>query len=410
MKSIIKKWGGRIGVLVFIFAVFGSGWYAGAARLLEAEKVSALYNKEASKPEGVDFEGFWKAWNVINAKFVPTKNATSSTEQEKVYGAIAGLTASLNDPYTVFFPPEEKKSFEQEIAGSFEGVGMELGFQDKMLTVVTPIKGTPAYNAGIKSGDKIIKINDIDSTDFSVDKAVKIIRGKGGTKVKITVRREGVANPIDFNLVRATIQIPTIETSKRADGIFVIKLMNFSANSSELFRKALVEFAGSKTDKLVLDLRGNPGGYLDAAVQMASWFLPQGEVILREDFGKGKPEQTHRSLGWNAFGSNLKMAILIDGGSASASEILAGALREHKKATLIGSKSFGKGSVQEVVPITKDTSLKVTIARWLTPNGLSISEGGLTPDIAVTLSTSTPPKAGTDPVLDRAAVFLVLGK
>ena len=216
--------------------------------------------------------------------------------------------------------------------------------------------------------------------------------------------REGSPKTLDFSITRTVIDIPTVKTEIKGD-VFVISLYNFYAESGSQFNNALREFVNSNKTKLVLDLRGNPGGYLDAAVDMASWFLPSGKVIVREDSGKGKDEVVYRSKGYNAFNANLKMMILIDGGSASASEILAGALQEQGVAKLVGTKSYGKGSVQELLPVTKDTSLKVTVAKWLTPSGKSISEGGLTPDYEVKI-TADEAKAGTDTQMNKALELL----
>ena len=389
-------------------AIFVSGLYLGfKIDSKQASPPESLINTEADISSEVDFAPFWKVWQVLDEKFVPTKVSTStsvsvatSTVQDRVWGAIGGLTGSLGDPYTVFFPPEESKSFEAEISGNFEGVGMEIGIKNEVITVVAPLKGNPAQKAGILAGDKIISIDGQSTINMSVDKAVKLIRGKVGTKVKITVAREGKKEPLEFTITREVINIPTVDTEIR-DGVFIIKLYNFYSASPNLFREALREFIESDSDKLILDLRGNPGGYLEAAVDMASWFLPLGKVIVSEDFGKNAPNQIYRSKGYDIFNSNLKMVALVDGGSASASEILAGALKEHGIAKLVGTKTFGKGSVQEVVKITPETSLKVTIARWLTPLGNSISENGLVPDFEVKLTPEEFSK-GKDPQTDKA--------
>ncbi|MBU6431384.1 MAG: S41 family peptidase [Patescibacteria group bacterium] len=390
------------------------------------DRPESLVNTEPEIASKVDFAPFWKAWKTLDEKFVSTKKkisasaATSSasaaalTDQDKVWGAIEGLTNSLGDPYTIFFPPEESKSFETEISGNFEGVGMEIGSKNDFITVVAPLKGNPAQRAGILPGDKILAIDGQSTVNMSVDKAVKLIRGKVGTKVKITAAREGKKEPLEFELTREVINIPTVDVEikngqiaggKTADGAFVIKLYNFYSTSPDLFRSALRKFIESGSDKLILDLRGNPGGYLEAAVDMASWFLPLGKVVVSEDFGKNIPSQIYRSRGYNIFNGNLKMAILVDGGSASASEILAGALKEQGIAKLVGTKTFGKGSVQEVVKITPDTSLKVTVARWLTPLGNSISENGLTPDFEVKLTQEDFAK-GKDYQMDKAIEIL----
>lgn len=359
----------------------------------------------------VDFDSFWQVWNLLDDKFVAVATSTKEiTDQSKVWGAIQGLAASYGDPYTVFFPPVESEQFEEEISGNFEGVGMEIALKDGAITVVAPLKGTPAYKAGILAGDKILKINDTSTFGLTVEESVKLIRGKKGTIVKITLSREGEKNSREISIVRDIINIPTIDTELLKDGkVFIIRLYNFSAVSTELFRAALREFALSGTNNLILDVRGNPGGYLEASVDMASWFLESGQVIVREDFGSKYEEVIHRSRGYNIFNDKLKMVVLIDGGSASASEILAGALKDHGKATLVGSKSFGKGSVQELVRVTTETSLKVTVAKWLTPDGYSISDGGLTPDFEVK-RTAEDFEKGLDPQLERAIKFILEGK
>ncbi|MFA6077661.1 MAG: S41 family peptidase [Candidatus Paceibacterota bacterium] len=389
-------------VAVFV-VVFGSGFYFGKKSSPSIDEV-ALLNKTAPAGIETDFEAFWKTWTVLNEKFVSKKKIP--TDQEKVWGAISGLTKSFDDPYTVFFPPVESKAFAEDIKGEFGGVGMEIGLRDEVLTVVSPLKGSPAEKAGIRAGDRIFKIDDKITTDMAVDAAVKLIRGEKGTAVKLSIVRNGDSKPIEISITRDTINIPTIDTKLRDDGVFVISLYSFSENSPNLFAKALREFIVSGSDKLVLDLRGNPGGYLEAAVDMASWFLPAGKIIVREDLGKNQEEEVYRSRGYDIFNDKLKMVILINRGSASASEILTGALLEHGKAVVVGERSFGKGSVQELVKITPETSLKVTIARWLTPNGLSISEGGITPTFVATTSEKDL-IAGKDVQMEKAVEILL---
>ncbi len=352
-----------------------------------------------------DFGQFWKAWNVINDKYVPTKHAAVSN-QEKVWGAISGLANSLGDPYTYFLPPQEKSLFEQDVAGSFGGVGMQIGMKDGVVTVIAPLKGSPAERAGIRKLDKIYRIDGATTTEMTIDKALYLIRGEIGKSVTLTLYREGVEKPLEISVVREVIAVPTIDTEKKGD-VFVIRLYGFPATGAELFKNALKEFSNSGLDKLVLDLRGNPGGYLEVAVDMASWFLPEGKVVVREE-EKGGGGQVFRSKGYNIFSDKFHLVILIDGGSASASEILAGALSQHGIATLVGTKSFGKGSVQELISITPDTSLKVTIARWVTPNGTNLSAGGLDPDVVVEFTKEQAEK-GEDPQLDKAIEIIKAG-
>jgi len=226
--------------------------------------------------------------------------------------------------------------------------------------------------------------------------------------VTLSIIRKGVPEPFDVDIVRDVITVPVIDIELK-DGVFVIALHSFTGTSPAAFRNALQEFVESGMPNLILDLRGNPGGFLEAAVDIASWFLPEGKVVVRENFGDEREERVYRSRGYDIFTDSLNFAILIDQGSASASEILAGALSEHGKATLVGDETFGKGSVQELIAITSDSSLKLTVARWLTPNGRSISEQKLSPDIPVEM-TLDDFKAGTDPQLDRAIEYLQTGE
>lgn len=409
--------------LIVIGVVFGVGFSAGLHSQPAIENVTGLSSKETGKPIDVDFAPFWKAWNILNEKYVSAATSTAINDQDKVWGAIQGLASSLKDPYTVFFSPEENKIFTSEINGNFEGVGMEMGIKDGNVTVIAPLKGTPAERAGILPGDKIIKIGDMITSGMKVDEAVRLIRGPKGTDVHFTIIRTGKEAPIEITITRAKIDIPTIKTEVKnstttaqgadspsavglqANGVFVISLYSFSATSPDLFRNALRQFAESGSNKLILDLRGNPGGYLDAAVDMASWFLPPGKVVVSEDFGKNAPPIVYRSHGEAVFGDKLKFAILVDGGSASASEILAGALQEYGVAKLVGTTTFGKGVVQELVDITPETSLKVTVARWLTPKGHSISEKGITPDVVVKITADDITKE-KDPQMDAAVKLL----
>jgi carboxyl-terminal processing protease len=394
-----------VGAVVLVCAGFAGG-YVVAAHTAGA----ALAGGE---PQGVDFSPVWKAWNLIDAQFVPAAVATStplatSTEalqEQKVYGMISGLAASLNDPYTFFLPPTENKQFTSTMSGSFGGVGMEVDVKDGVLTVISPLKGTPAAAAGIKSGDQILKIDGTSTSGLDASTAVDMIRGPKGTPVRLSILRSGWTEPKDFEVTRATINVPVVETQARGDGIFYLQLSEFTANSPALFRQALRQMVESGDSKMILDLRGNPGGYLDAAVDIGSWFLPSGDTIVTEDYAGHADNVSHRSLGYNIFNKNLKLVILVDSGSASASEILADALRYWGVATLVGTNTYGKGSVQELVEITPETALKLTIARWLGPDGVQIPREGITPDVHVDFSESDA-AAGKDPQLSKAVELL----
>lgn len=413
-KNYLRKIGIASASVFILTLTFFAGLFVDASRSVPNSPLSveatssSVINRENGMPSDVDFSTFWTVWKILDSKHVNIhKDATTTTDSEtKVYGAIKGMVDSVNDPYTVFLTPEENKEFNTELSGSLEGVGMEVGIKDGILTVISPIKSSPAERAGVLAGDKIIKIDDTITANLSVSEAVKFIRGKKGTSVVLTLAREGKTEPIVLTLIRDIINVPIIETEKFVnEGVFVIKIHSFSANVSSLFRNALKEFVFSKYSKLVIDVRNNPGGYLDSSVDIVSWFIGPGKTVVTEDFGESKDPLVYRSYGYNIFNENLKLVVLVNEGSASASEIVAGALSEHKIGVLVGEKTFGKGSVQELVPIPGGGALKVTIARWLTPLGNSISEEGLTPQFEVKM-TEEDAKAKRDPQMEKALEVL----
>ncbi len=363
---------------------------------------------DATPDQGVDLTAFWKAWNALNVNYVITNaSSTLPTSKERVYGAIQGLASSYGDPYTIFFPPKEAKEFADIIAGSFGGVGMEIGIKDGVLIVIAPLKGTPAEAAGVLAGDQIVAIDGKSTDGVSTEKAVSQIRGPIGTEVGLTLIRAGKL--IDIKIIRDTIQVP--ETKDGLDpknGVYHIALFGFTANSASLFNGAFERFIVSGSKKLIIDLRGNPGGYLEVAVDIASHFLPKGTVIVTEDFDGKESNKPHTSLGYNDVPKGTKIVVLIDGGSASASEIIAGALQDNQRATLIGLKSFGKGSVQTLLDLDEG-SLKITVARWVTPNGHWIMNNGITPDISVPY-VKADIAGGNDSQMTRAIKFLTTGK
>ena len=412
MRRIVSK--GTAFVLVAAVA-FGAGLLLGSGGTARAVITSLPLvgdGLSATPDQSVDLSDFWKAWNALKENYVITHaSSTLPTNQEMVYGAIEGLTASYGDPFTVFFPPKESKAFDENIAGSFAGVGMEIDVKNGVLTVIAPLKGTPAEAAGVKTGDQIIAIDGKPTDGISTDQAVTEIRGPKGTTVDLALVRAG--KRLDLKITRDTITVPETEDGlDQKTGVYHIALYEFTSNSASLFDEAWSRFKASGASKLIIDLRGNPGGYLDAAVDIASHFLPKGAAIVTEDFGGKAPNQTHTSLGYADVPTGTTVVVLIDGGSASASEILAGALQDNHAATLIGTQSFGKGSVQTLIPIDGG-SLKVTVARWVTPDGHWIMEKGITPDIQSAIATSTPtftPDTAQDPQYARAVQFLTTGK
>ena len=388
--------------VLIIAASFGGGVYVGYERRPAIEKVKGVISQETAKPQEVDFSQFWEVWSRMESKYVDRENID---RKNLIYGSISGLVKSLGDPYTVFLPPREAKQFQEDVRGSFGGIGAEIGMRKDILTIIAPLKGSPAERAGLKAGDKILKINATSTADLTLEEGVSFIRGEIGTQVTLLITRDdfdgdGVK---EFAITREVIVIPVLDTAEKGDGIFYIHLYNFNEQSPREFRNAIREFLDSGSDKLILDLRSNPGGFLDASVDIASWFIPAGEVVARERFADGR-EIIYRSSGRRLL-EQTPTAIIIDQGSASASEILAGALRDIRGITLVGEKTFGKGSVQQVDELAGGASLKITIAKWLTPNGTSISEKGLEPDIRVEVKKEDV-EAGRDPQLDKAIELL----
>jgi carboxyl-terminal processing protease len=391
---------------LFAAAAFFSGLQIGSNNNLNANLISIFSSPSAKTDQSVDLGEFWQVWNILDQKFV--SSATSSTpvtKEERIQGAIKGLVDSYGDPYTVFLPPKDSSMFKQDISGNFSGVGMEVGIRDNAITVIAPLPDTPAAKAGLVAGDIIEKVDDVSTDGMNVDEVVQRIRGKKGTTVKLMVLHKGEDTPVDISVMRDTINIPTTKTEVRGD-VFVISLYSFNAVAESEMQTALRAFVQSGKHKLILDLRGNPGGFLQGAVGIASFFLPTGDVVVEESYADGKKPDMYRSSG-KQLGPYApeKMVVLVDGGSASAAEILAGALQAHGAATIIGSQTFGKGSVQELIGLKDNSSLKVTIARWLTPDGVSFNSVGLTPDIKVE-RTLDDRANGVDPQMDAAIQFL----
>jgi carboxyl-terminal processing protease len=364
----------------------------------------------ATPDPSANFTDFWKVWNILNSQYVITHaSSTMPTTQDKMWGAIEGMTAAYGDPYTVFFPPTQAKEFQDDISGSFGGIGLEIDEDAKgNLVVVAPLKGTPAAAAGFQPNDLITAIDGKSTSGVSSDDAVTLIRGPVGSTVTLTILRGTKEQTIPVK--RETIQVPEIEYGlNKTTGVYTIALYEFTTNSAQLFETAFTAFKASGSKLLVIDLRDNPGGYLDSAVTIASHFLPKGATIVTEDYKGHQPNDVLTSTGTDDVPANTKVVMLLNQGSASASEILSGALKDNHVATIIGTRSFGKGSVQELINIDGG-SLKITIARWLTPDGVSIMGNGITPDIDVEAPTSTPITPTNDPQMARAVQFLQTGK
>lgn len=326
-----------------------------------------------------DFSLFWDAIDIVKRKYVDIKNVQDT---DFVYGAIRGAIGSLDDPYSDFLKPDDAKKFEQDLQGSFGGVGAEIGSRNNQLVIIAPLKGNPAEAAGLKAGDRILQINDtIVTTDLSVDAAVKLIRGPEGTPVKLLILRDGWKEAKEFSVTRRTVILPTLDWEMKPGNIFYVRLHNFNANVPSLFYQASLSALTNGVSGVVLDMRNNPGGFLDVATNLAGWFLKKGDVVVTERFASGA-EQKLRASGNSAF-MNVPIVVLVNGGSASASEIIAGALRDNRGSTLIGEKTFGKGSVQEVENLKDGSTVKISIAEWRTPAGTVINKKGLSADIEI---------------------------
>ncbi len=372
--------------MILVIAVYLAFLYGKAESSLGGLSITSAQTTASS----TSFAGLDEVRGLIDSKFISWKATyTPPTTKELEYGIIRGYVDAYKDPYTTYFPPVEAEQFAQNVKGSFGGVGMEVGIKDKLITIIAPLKSSPAEKAGVKAGDMILSVGDKDISGMSVEQAVGLIRGDIGTSVTFKIYRPLTKETKSFTIIRQEIKIPTIDTETK-NGVFVIHLYNFSAESPEMFRKALVEFTKSNSKYLMIDLRGNPGGYLESSVQIASYFIPQGGVIVEEKGNREYGANIHRSLGYAGIDtSKIKIGVLIDEGSASASEILAGAMKDQKIATVLGQKSFGKGSVQEFITLANGGALKVTVATWYTPNGVSITKDGVTPDIELKRATST---------------------
>lgn len=396
----------------FAFGAFFSGLQIGRGvdAYNQTANIFSFFDSEAVVSEigeetRPSLGNFWEVWDLLEEKYAIGSTTKEITEQQRIDGAIEGLVDSYGDPHTIYMPPQDSDSFNESISGNFSGVGMEVGIRNDVVTVISPLPGTPAEKAGVLAGDIVVKIDGESTEDMNIDDAVKLIRGEKGTEVVLQMYREGELEFIDIPITRDTISIPTAEY-EQIDNVFVISLYSFNAIAVEQMTKALEEYLDSGAEKLIIDLRGNPGGYLESAVMIASYFLPTGKVVVEEQFGDSSKDEVFRSRGNQIqIFTPDNFVVLVDGGSASASEILAGALQDHKIATVIGAKTFGKGSVQELVNLEDGSSLKVTVARWLTPNGTSISEGGLTPDIVIS-RTIADRLADIDPQKEAALKFL----
>ena len=342
-----------------------------------------------------DFKLIDEAYQLIINNFIGANDINHATI---IHGAIDGMVNSLGDPYSNFFNLEDTKMFLEDTEGKFEGVGMEIGIRDGFFQVISPLKGTPAYNAGILSGDRVLKIDDVDTRDVSLEDGVALIRGPKGTEVTLSILREGWSEPKDFKITRDVISVASVEWELIDDNIAHISLYHFYKNADSDFKNVALEVINSPAEAIILDMRGNSGGYLDVSQEIAGWFLEKGNVFVIEDSYNKQREEKIKGVGRLL---EYPLVVLIDQGSASASEIVAGALRDNRNILLIGETSYGKGSIQKLEYLSDGSSIKITVAHRLTPNGDLVSEKGLEPDIRVEFDLEEY-EAGNDVQLKKA--------
>ncbi len=394
--------------LILITLSVSFGYWLGERKVkinFSGSSQALVINKEEPNNQ-VDFQLFWDVWQRLERNYI---DKSQLVPQQMVYGAISGMVASLGDPYTVFLPPREQKEAKEDLSGTFEGIGAELGMKDKKIIVVAPLKGTPAEKAGILKGDWIVKVDGEETFGWTVPQAVNKIRGKKGTTVVLTILHEGEQEPVEIPIVRNTILVKSVEYEltywQAKDDHFyqdnqcvscpalaVLRLLRFGDQTNKEWSEAVSQiekdFQQGKMKGLILDLRNNPGGYLQGAVFIASEFLEPGLLVVQQEYSSGRKE-TYSVVRKGSL-LQIPLTVLINKGSASASEIVAGALRDHKRAKLVGEKSFGKGSIQEAQELPDGSGLHITVARWLLPKGDWINSKGVEPDIKVELDAKKP--------------------
>ncbi len=370
---------------------------------VEAAYLGEVLGKYSTLPKDklsldINFDLYWQVWDLLNKNYVEPDKVK---QKELFYGSLKGLVASLGDPYTVFMDPRLSKEFDDDLSGTFEGIGAELGIKQEILTIIAPLPDSPAEKSGLMPGDKIMAIDGVSTAGISLDEAVSKIRGPKNTEVTLTIIGNDPGQAKDHKIIRSKIAVKSVKTEMKND-IFVIKISSFNDDTEELFKKAAKDVLVKNPKGIILDLRSNPGGYLETAIEVASEWIEEG-VVVSEKFNE------ERTNNYQARGkASLKKyptVVLVNQGSASASEIIAGALQDYQLAVIVGKKTFGKGSVQNLEELPDGSSVKITIAKWMTPKGNNINDQGIQPDIEVEL-TPADYENNQDPQLEKAINFL----
>jgi carboxyl-terminal processing protease len=391
-----------LAIVIFAGAGFASGY--GVANKQNTEAAPAV-----QAASGVSLDSFWESWGILNKRFYG-----EISDQKRIDGAIGGMVAGLGDPYTAYFPKQQDKIFREDLQGKFGGIGAQLELRNGLVTVVAPLHGTPAETAGLKAGDVILKINQTSTEGIAVDDAVSQIRGEKGTKVTLTIGRAGQKS-FDIDVVRDTIVVKSVVEGVDWNDpeIAYIKINQFGDDTASQFSTFLSDTTKASKKGIIIDLRNNPGGFLEKAIQMIGMVIPEKPVSDIKELSdrvvvmeKYKDKADDRLRATNApINTSIPIVLLVNGGSASASEIMAGALRDYGRATMIGTKTFGKGSVQDLVELKGGGSVKVTIAHWLTPKGTEINGKGIEPDVVLDLPADVLPST-TDVQVQKALEIL----
>jgi carboxyl-terminal processing protease len=405
IKLRAKKYAGiYLSIILFIISfgmgiIVGKSWYVkkqitGDDGTIQMDKILSL--NRSINHSNLDFNQFWEVWDKVEQKYV--KSPTSTTEKDMFYGAIQGMVAALGDPYSLYFVPTAAEEFSKDLSGELEGIGAEIGVKNNQLTVVSPLPDSPAERAGLKAGDKILDIDKVSTFGMDVATAVGKIRGKADTKVVLTITRDGLTKASEITITRAKINVPSVLFSVKPGNIAYVRVMQFNADTNGQLDKAIKQIKSRGMKGIVLDLRNNPGGYLTAAIYMASEWVTSGPVVSEK--GRNGQSNEHLAEGEHRL-AGIKTVVLVNKGSASASEIVAGALQDTKNAVLIGEQTFGKGSVQDYETFPDGSALKITVAEWFTPNGRNINKEGVKPDIEIKQDWANE-KVGEDVILNRA--------
>lgn len=387
-----KAYISRLILLIAITAVISSALTAAFMRY-------SLYGEALRDLKQVDFDKFARVFKIVTEEYVDPVSSSQVMD-----GALSGMVDSLKDPYSQYLTAQQYRQMKIHTTGTYSGIGVYVGMRDGYVTVIAPIKGSPAEKAGLRAQDRIIRVDGKDIAGLPIDEVVSLIKGKKGTKVVLTIQRPGVETPFDVEVVRSIVEVDPviweITTTGKGKKIGYVRITEFNEHAYEKTKNAVRRLLNQQVEGLLLDLRQNPGGLLDQCLKVAGIFLPEGPVV--EVVGRGGKKRVFRSEGP---GVDLPLVVLVDHGSASASEILAGAIRDRGTGLLLGMRTFGKGLVQSLIEVGDDTAVKITSARYYTPDGISINGTGIEPDIVVPLPPEEVPKepsAGLDPQVKKA--------